>query len=84
VERPPAARAEPSFARGVDRLLAGLETGSAEEASADLVAAAEAAEVAGLHDWRPAAQVRVFRWLKARKPDAPDALRLGTLLGIRA
>jgi alpha-amylase/alpha-mannosidase (GH57 family) len=80
----PAARAEQHFARGVDRLLGGLENGSAEESCRELIEAASAAAVAGLYDWRPAAQVRVFRWLKSRKPAPAEALSLGDLLGIRA
>ncbi|MDD5303412.1 MAG: DUF3536 domain-containing protein, partial [Elusimicrobia bacterium] len=80
----PSARAEQPFALGVERLLAGLENGSAEESCAELAEAAAAASIAGLCDWRPAAQVRVFRWLKSRKPAMPGALRLGDLLGIKA
>jgi len=78
-----AARAEQPFARGVARLLDGLENGMGEGAVAELTEAAEAASVAGLQDWRPAAQVRVFRWLNAKKPSAPAARRLGGLLGIK-
>ncbi len=77
-----AARAEEPFARGVDRLLAGLENGRAEESAEELVAAAEAADAAGLGEWRPGAQVRVFRWLKSRK-DAPRAARLAELLRLK-
>lgn len=80
----PSARAEQAFARGVERLLAGLENGAAAESCTELVAAAESAAAAGLYDWRPTAQVRVFRWLKSRKPPMPEAARLGELLGIRA
>ena len=79
----PSARAEQPFAGGVERLLAGLENGSADAAAAELVEAASAAAVAGLSDWRPGAQVRVFRWLKAKKPTFPAARRLSELLGIR-
>ncbi len=78
-----AVRAEQPFARGVERLLAGLENGSAEASAAELAEAVQAAAIVGLSDWRPAAQVRVFRWLKSRKPSAPAARLLGDLLGIR-
>lgn len=78
----PSARAEQPFMRGVDRLLGGLENGSAEESCKELLAAAAAAAVAGLHDWRPAAQVRVFRWLRSKPAPSPEARRLGELLGI--
>ncbi|MBI5246830.1 MAG: DUF3536 domain-containing protein [Elusimicrobia bacterium] len=78
----PSARAEEPFARGVERLLAGLENGAAEHAAAELLEAAEAANAAGIGDWRAAAQVRVFRWLKSRK-DAPHAARLAELMRLR-
>ncbi|MBI4060930.1 MAG: hypothetical protein HY403_05810, partial [Elusimicrobia bacterium] len=65
-----------------ERLLAGLENGSAEEASTELVAAAEAAAAVNLGDWRPRAQVRVFHWLKSRRPAWPAARRLSDLLGL--
>ncbi len=79
------ARAEQPFARGVERLLARLENGAHEDAAAaELAAAADVAAGAGLCDWRPAAQVRVFRWLDARRPTAPAARRLGDLLGLKA
>ncbi|MDP3544515.1 MAG: DUF3536 domain-containing protein [Elusimicrobiota bacterium] len=80
----PAARAELPFMRGIDRLLGGLENGSAGESCRELVEAVTAAGVAGLHDWRPAAQVRVFRWLKSGSALPAEARRLGELLGIRA
>ena len=80
----PFERAEPAFARGIERLLDGLENGAADEAARNLVEAAEAAEIAGLSDWRAAAQVRVFRWLKSRKQDTPLSRRLGELLGIKS
>lgn len=80
----PSARAELPFSRGIDRLLGGLENGSAEESCKELVEAASAAAVAGLHDWRPAAQVRVFRWLRSKASPPPEARRLGELLGIRS
>ena len=80
----PASRAEQSFALGVSRLLAGLEDGSAEDSCRELIEAAGAADAAGLNEWKPAAQVRVFRWLRSRKPAMPEAERLGALLGIRA
>ena len=80
----PGARAEEPFARGIERLLSGLENGSADDAPAQLVEAAEAAGIAGLGDWRAAAQVRVFRWLKARRPGHDSsARRLGELLNLK-
>ena len=78
----PSARAEQPFARGIERLLAGLENGSAEEASAELIEAAEAANAAGLSDWRAGAQVRVFRWLKSRR-GARHGARLAELLFLK-
>ena len=72
------ARAEESFARGVDRLLAKLEDG----ASGELIGAVEAADAARFGDWRAGAQVRVFRWLKSH-PEAPDAARLAELLRLK-
>ena len=78
----PASRAEEPFARGVERLLAGLENGAPDESAAGLLEAAEAAYAAGLGDWRAGAQVRVFRWLKSRK-DHPHAARLAELLKLR-
>ena len=80
----PSSRAEQAFSRGVERLLAGLENGSADSACRELIEAAAAADVAGLHDWRPAAQVCVFRWLKSTPQAGPEAAALGSLLGIRA
>jgi alpha-amylase/alpha-mannosidase (GH57 family) len=79
----PSATAEQPFARGVERLLKGLENGSAEASAGELVEAAEAAAAAGLSDWRAEAQVRVFRWLAAKKPSTPAARRLGELLAIK-
>jgi hypothetical protein len=79
----PSARAEVPFSRGVERLLKGLENGSADESSAELVDAAEAALAAGLSDWRADAQVRVFRWLKSRRAPAPHAARLAELLFLK-
>jgi len=79
----PSARAEQPFALGISRLLAGLENGSADESSAELVEAAEAAAAAGLSDWRAGAQVRVFRWLKSRRAPAPNAERLAELLFLK-
>ncbi|MDO8756580.1 MAG: DUF3536 domain-containing protein, partial [Elusimicrobiota bacterium] len=78
-----AARAEQPFARGIERLLAGLENGSAEESSAELVEAAEAAAAAGLSAWRASAQVRVFRWLKDRGKESPNRARLAELLNLK-
>ncbi len=75
-----AARAEEPFARGIERLLAGLENGSADESAAELVEAAEAARAAGLCAWRPGAQVRVFQWLKGRRSAPASAARLAELL----
>jgi|CXWL01.1.fsa_nt_gi hypothetical protein len=77
------ARAEESFARGVGRLLDTLEKDSAETDAQELVKAVEVAVLAGLGDWRPAAQVRVFRWLKKNQPPSPAARRLGELLDIK-
>ena len=78
----PSARAEEPFARGVERLLTGLENGAASEAAEELVAAAEAAMAAGLTSWVPGAQVRVFRWLK--KGTVPvTAARLAELLALK-
>lgn len=77
------ARAEQPFTRGVERLLKGLENGAAEEASAELVEAAEAAAVAGLSAWRASAQVRVFRWLKSRGLAEPRHARLAELLSLK-
>jgi len=79
----PAARAEQPFARGVERLLGGLESASADEASRDLVEAAEAAAAAGLNAWRAGAQVRVFRWLKSGGIATPTAARLAELLYLK-
>ncbi len=76
-------RAEQPFARGVERLLAGLENGSAEASAVELAEAAHAAALVGLSDWRPTAQVSVFRWLKSSKPSAASARLLGELLGIK-
>ena len=67
----------------MSRLLAGLENGSADESSAELVEAAEAASAAGLSDWRAGAQVRVFGWLKSRRASAPNADRLAELLFLK-
>ena len=78
----PMTRAEEPFARGIDRLLAGLENGSADSAASELAEAAEVALIAGLGEWRASAQVRVFRWLKSRK-DAPHAARLAELLRLK-
>ncbi len=77
------ARAEQPFARGVERLLADLENGSAHEAAGELVSAAEAAAAAGLSGWRAAAQVRVFRWIKSRGSGAPGRERLAELLSLK-
>ncbi len=77
------ARAEPAFARGVERLLSGLENGSAEQSAADIVEAAEAANAAGLNDWRAAAQVRVFRWMKSRNSPSASTARLAQLLYLK-
>jgi hypothetical protein len=78
----PVARAEEPFSRGIERLLKGLENGSAEESSADLVEAAQAAAAAGLKSWIPGAQVRVFRYLK--KGTVPvSAARLAELLALK-
>lgn len=77
------ARAEPAFSRGVERLLAGLENGSAEQAAGELVEAAEAANAAGLNDWRAAAQVRVFRWMKSRNSPSASDSRLAQLLYLK-
>ena len=79
----PSARAEQPFALGVSRLLAGLENGAADESSAELVEAAEAALAAGLTDWRAGAQVRVFRWMKSLRAPAPHAERLAELLFLK-
>jgi len=79
----PCERAELPFTRGVSRLLAGLENGLADESSRELVEAAEAAAAAGLCDWRPGAQVRVFRWLKSRRSALPQDARLAELLFLK-
>ncbi len=76
-------RAEEAFARGVERLLSGLENGSAEASSEEFVAAVEAADAAGLTQWRPGAQVRVFRWLKSRGNASGAARRMAELLRLK-
>ncbi len=74
---------EEDLARDVERQLARLEDGSSDEAVQELVEIVEAADAAGSVDWRPEAQVRVFRWLKSKKTATPAARRLGELFGIK-
>ena len=76
-------RAEEPFTRGVERLLAGLEDGTADESLEGLLEAADAAQAAGLADWRPGAQIRAFRWLRARKPKSPAAEKLAARLFLK-
>ncbi len=77
------ARAEEPFSRAFSRLLDALEKDSAEADLLELVKAVEVAVLAGLGDWRSAAQVRVFQWLKKNQPASPTARRLGELLDIK-
>ena len=79
----PSARAEEPFAHGVERLLANLEGAAGEAAAEELAKAVDVAALAGLADWRPAAQVRVFRWLRTHKPSSQAAGRLAALLNIK-
>ena len=73
------AAAEEPWSRGVQRLLDALEAEFSPEGLRALRRAAELAREAGLGEWRPRAQTRYFRLLKARgaaaPPEALDAAR---------
>lgn len=78
----PAAGAEPSWSRGASNLLDGLEEDFSEPALRDLQRAVEVAAMAGLGEWRPAAQTRFFRLLERHGARSPLALEVAASLGI--
>ncbi|HAZ08608.1 MAG TPA: glycoside hydrolase [Elusimicrobia bacterium] len=78
----PVAGAEATWNQGISRVLDGLEKDFTDSSRRDLREAVEVAALAGLGDWRPAAQTRYFRLLQARATAAPAAAELAAALGI--
>ncbi|OGR99802.1 MAG: hypothetical protein A2V88_14780 [Elusimicrobia bacterium RBG_16_66_12] len=77
-----AAGAEPSWSLGASNLLDDLEEDFSEPALRDLQRAVEVAAMAGLGEWRPAAQTRFFRLLERHGARFPLALEVAASLGI--
>lgn len=78
----PSERAEEPFARGMERLLGELEADWRPGLLEALREAAAAADAAGLDEWRPAAQARFFRLLRARRDASPEAAGAAAALAV--
>ena len=76
------AGAETAWSLGAGNLLDALEKDFAEPGLHELKDAVEVATIAGLREWRPAAQTRFFRLLERHGSSSDAALEVAEALGI--